>query len=350
MARSAQPLLIRADAGGSIGTGHVMRMIGLAQAWQDRGRMVLLASIRCPDGLKKRLADEKIDAVKISAETIGSAEDAEATISIAQKIGAEWVVVDGYHFGYEYQKAIKAARLRLLCADDWNYSDRWHCDAILNQNLDADLRFNYENELPDATVLSSSAYCLLRKEFLDGKKGKRTWGRIDSLLVTLGGSDVDNATEATLRLIDLACERPLQVRVLAGGDNPHYERLCSYESHHHIDVIRNATNMPEQYNQVDGVISAGGSTCWEWLYWGLPGAIVTLAENQLPIVKALASSRNAALSLGWFNESTFERNRNRLSHWIDAPAEVSDMSIANGLIDGAGADRVANFMLTFDAS
>jgi spore coat polysaccharide biosynthesis predicted glycosyltransferase SpsG len=105
--------------------------------------------------------------------------------------------------------------------------------------------------------------------------------------------------------------------------------------------------MPDEYNRVDGVISAGGSTCWEWLYWGLPGAIVTIADNQLPIIDALTSRRNAALSLGWFNEPAFGNNLKKLSKWIESPSEVCDMSVANGVIDGLGADRVANFLITY---
>lgn len=31
------PLFIRADAGGELGTGHVMRMLALAQGWEANG-------------------------------------------------------------------------------------------------------------------------------------------------------------------------------------------------------------------------------------------------------------------------------------------------------------------------
>ncbi len=42
----ARPLFIRADAGGATGTGHVMRMIALAQEWQEQGKDISLRQRR----------------------------------------------------------------------------------------------------------------------------------------------------------------------------------------------------------------------------------------------------------------------------------------------------------------
>ena len=334
-------ILIRADAGGMIGTGHVMRMIALAQAYLRRGGSVSMASVNCPAKLVERLCCHGIEHHFINAAQPGDPDDALLTAELAKELGVEWLVVDGYHFDYDYQKSVKQSGLSLLCTDDHGYSDRWHCDAILNQNLDANLRMEYKSDMPETKILAGASYCLFREEFLGSKTAKRTWGTIESLLVTLGGSDPENATEATLQLLNQACTRRLKVRVLAGADNSHIESLRSFESHHQIEVVQNTTNMPEQYAWADGIISAGGSTCWEWLYLGLPGAIVTIADNQLPIVQALTESRKAALPLGWFNDSAFGANTKQLSQWIDAPSEVCDVQVAGHLIDGRGADRVA---------
>ena len=334
-------ILIRADAGGMTGTGHVMRMIALAQAYLRRGGSVTIASVSCPAKLVERICSQDIEHHFINTTQPGDSDDARLTAEFAKELGIKWLVVDGYHFDYTYQKHVKSSGLSLLCADDYGYSDRWHCDAILNQNLDANLRIEYKNDLSTAKVLAGSPFCLFREEFLGLPTAKRTWGAIESLLVTLGGSDPENATEAVLSLLNQACIHPLQIRVLAGADNPHIECLRSFDSQHRIEVVQNATNMPEQYAWADGIISAGGSTCWEWLYLGLPGAIVTIADNQLPIVKALTESRQVALSLGWFNGSAFGANTKQLSQWINAPAEVCDAQVAQQLIDGRGADRVA---------
>ena len=159
-----------------------------------------------------------------------------------------------------------------MCTDDHAYSNRWYCDAILNQNLDAELRASYQNDFPESKVLSGVSYCLFREELLQSQALKSEWVMIQSLLVTLGGSDPENATKAVLCLLNQACMRSLHIRVLVGADNAHIEELRSFdEGHHQVEIVQNATNMAEQYAWADGIISAGGALVGSGStadYWG----------------------------------------------------------------------------------
>ena len=367
------PIIVRADAGGAIGTGHVMRMLALAQVWVENGgwqmadgesadndKEVVFICAQLPKSLEARLREEGFAVVRIDAEP-GSEADVRETLAFLGSrfsvVGSRapvtnhrpptsdhWLVLDGYHFGYDYQKAIKEFGLRLLCVDDHGYSDRWYCDAILNQNLDAEKRINYQTELPDTKLLLGATFCLLRREFLQAQRPVKEWGRIQSLLVTLGGSDPGNATGAVLQLLHQACPRPLDIRVLLGSDSQHMEVIQAFESHHRIEVLQGVSNMSEQYAWADGIISAGGSTCWEWLYFGLLGAIVTIAENQLPIVNALTEMREAALCLGWVREFDQKKIAGILESWFDSPTLKVKQMAAHSLIDGVGGLRVVDFL------
>ena len=58
-------LIIRADASAHIGTGHIMRCIALAQAWQDNGGDVTFLSHCESPPIRQRIIDECFDFVPI---------------------------------------------------------------------------------------------------------------------------------------------------------------------------------------------------------------------------------------------------------------------------------------------
>ena len=80
------------------------------------------------------------------------------------RLGADWVVVDGYHLGSDYQRALKEGGARVLVIDDHAHLDRYHADVLLNQNLGAP---DYRDRAPGARLLIGPHYALLRREFRD---------------------------------------------------------------------------------------------------------------------------------------------------------------------------------------
>src|ERR1700678_3495100 len=105
-----------------MGTGHAMRCLALAQAWQDAGGQCVFAMAESTPAVVRRLKEERIEVehLKISPAT---AEDAKQTRHIASKTNAAWVAVDGYQFGADYQSAIKQSACKLLFVDDNGHAE-----------------------------------------------------------------------------------------------------------------------------------------------------------------------------------------------------------------------------------
>ncbi len=130
-------LLVRADANPVIGTGHIMRCLALAQAWQDQGGSVTFACAEgLPESLHQRLSSESMS-VRLLQVNPGSEADARAVIELARQVQTSVVVVDGYHFGADYQRWLKDAGLRLLFIDDNGHAEHYYADWVLNQNIHA---------------------------------------------------------------------------------------------------------------------------------------------------------------------------------------------------------------------
>src|ERR1700758_4894117 len=110
---ASQALVFRADATVAMGTGHVMRCLALAQAWQDRGGNCVFAMAKTMPSVEDRLRSEGIEVVVLPA-SAGSTDDAALLVELATQKRTSWVVVDGYGFSAEYQSHLKNAALKQL--------------------------------------------------------------------------------------------------------------------------------------------------------------------------------------------------------------------------------------------
>ena len=329
-------LLIRADASHQIGSGHVMRSLALAQAWQKAGGEVCLAARLLPETLESRWRDERIETRQVAE----LSDDAEETAKLAREIGADWVVLDGYQFGTEFQRTIKNAGMRLLVIDDDGCARHYVADLILNQNPCA-LQAMYPSRDPSAALLLGTRYALLRREFLPARPANRAHAaRATRMLVTLGGGDHDNCTRAILEAIG-GIEKLTTIAVV-GPNNPRAPELecLAQRSGGSIAIRRNPPDMPQLMAWADFAFSAAGTTCWELAFMGLPMLLVVLAGNQGPNAACL-DGLGVARNLGWHGGLAEDKVRAAVMHTLSDPALRASMS-QNGsaLVDGRGAGRV----------
>jgi len=302
------PLLIRADSTPQIGTGHIMRCIALAQAWQDEGGKVVFLSHCESDALRERIIREGFDFVPIDHPHPHPSDLSQTLMQLQSFLpspssfspSVPWLILDGYHFTPEYQRAIKDAGIRLLVIDDMNHLPYYHADIILNQNIHAtELKYNCD---PDTKLLLGPKYVLLRREFLKYKDFKREIpDKARKILVTMGGADPDNVTLKVIQALNLLGDPELEVKVVIGPSNPHIDSLREAVLHSPFSVLllHGVDNMADLMAWADVAITAGGSTCWELAFCGLPILVIILAENQKNI-SIWMDKFGIAVNLGWF--------------------------------------------------
>lgn len=336
-------LLIRADASVATGTGHVMRCLALAQAWQDASGQVIFAAAEITDALRERLGDEGCTIESVSSPG-GSSADATQTVAFAQAHGAAWVVVDGYVFGSQYQRPFNVAGVKTLFLDDHGRGSPYSANVVLNQNVGAN-RDLYTDRDPQTRLLLGTRYCLLRREFARW----RSWHReisstCSQLLVLMGGSDPENVTARVLEALATDEFKGLATTVVVGGSNPNFAILKSLAgSWPNIILRKNVTAMGELIASADIAISASGATCWELCCLGLPSLLVDVADNQKPIATEL-DRRGCALHIGDWSV-TLAVIQQRLRELVGSVELRQSLAFrSRELVDGRGAERAISAM------
>lgn len=338
-------VLFRADASASIGTGHVMRCLALGQAVKEAGGDCSFIIRMDQPGIVDRIRREGFGVWELK-----DGNDPAGTLALLQREHPDWVVLDGYDFGIALQRAVVSAGYRLLVIDDLAHQDRYHADAVLNQNAGAE-RLSYR--IADRTrLLLGPQYAVLRREFRSFRDTVREYPpRAHNLLVTMGGSDPANSTLSVFAALDELNE-PMSVRAVVGASNPHLASLhnAAERSRHRIEVLTGVEEMAPLMAWADLAVSAGGTTVWELACMGVPSLLCIIAQNQEPSVQEM-ERQGLVRSLGWLKD----RSAREITSAIEALAGDQELrrtqsSRLRAFVDGQGAGRIISALRELTAA
>ena len=346
-------LLIRADGGGAIGAGHLMRCLALAQAERDRrgDRAVTFAIPRQAEALTSRLAADA-DRIVLFHEPTGSDADADHLAALAREIGADRIVLDGYSFGSAYRRRLRAAGCagRLIVIDDEGGQAFSDVDAVVNPNLGAEESL-YRDRSERTRLLLGSRFALFRREFRKARPSSAIRANSTSIpisevrriIVTLGASDPNNATLRVVEALRMAkLSDDIDVDIVIGAWHPDPSSVVDAASvaGHRFTARRDVADMASLLNDADLAIIGGGSTLWECARLGVPPLVLILADNQRPGATRASTSGIAALA-GDMSTLSVEALADRIRDLI-ADAALRDELARNGRkrFDGQGASRI----------
>lgn len=334
-------LVIRADANVAMGTGHIMRCLALAQAWQDRGGICCFVCAEIPGGLERRLRSEGIEIERID-ELPGSEQDSKKLAEIAAPRKAEWIVVDGYQFDGNCQKTIKESGLGLLVLDDYGRAGPYCADVVLNQNYHAAEPL-YSAREKYTKLLLGPRFTLLRREFSRWQNWRRTIPfRATRVLVSMGGSDPEGLTLKVTQALRSISPQGFEITVVFGPGNPTCAALrdiaAEYPSNFHWHA--NVTDMSCLMAEADIAVMASGGTIWELLYMGCPLLVYVRNPEEEKMISVLENT-GVLRGLGYahkFESCTLANEFSRLSESAEDRERMS--RAAREYSDGLGAKRV----------
>lgn len=345
--QSGLSVAIRADGSSRIGLGHVMRCLSLAAAVRRAGGEPLFIG-KGLGGVAEGLVRARGFAYASLGDHLDEAADREVTLRIVREAGAGVLLIDHYGLGPATHRYFRDAGVPLALVDDEVKVPGLECDLLLNQNVGVHEQEYAES--PARVKLCGTAYVMLRDEFLRQRPWQEKSESDLHLVISLGGADPENVTRTAAEGAS-ACGALGTITVVAGPAYEHADSLGALlAADSRITLARRPENMAALLASADLAITAGGSTCYECAYLGLPNLIIQIAQNQARVCRGLAAAGCAAfVGLGaGLTPGTMARAVSGLAD--DVPLRRSMGARGKGLVDGRGAERVARALLALPDS
>lgn len=257
-------IYFRADASATVGYGHFIRSLALADMLKDDFDCTFFTT--SPSAYQIAEMEKVCNYVSLNEET--KFED-----FINLLVGDEIVVLDNYFFTTEYQKQIKEKGCKLVFIDDL-HNRHFVSDVVINPALLSTSQYDTESYTKLCLGLE---YALLRKPFIVREKiVKKENGR---WLLSFGGSDFDNMTEKFLSFLQ-EDKRVNKVTVIVGDVYKYCENLNCFSK---AILFKNLTaeEMYQKMQQAEYAVLPASTISIEALACGCKIANGYFVENQI---------------------------------------------------------------------
>lgn len=338
-------VLVRADAGPRIGSGHLVRQLALADRLAARGADVVI--VTTGDDARITAAGHRSVTVPVQEGATGrpwpaAAQLADARATIERAGGAvAVVVVDHYGLDHVWEAEVRRIADRVVAVDDLA-GRRREVDLLVDHNwYGAGSAGRYDGTVPQGCelllgpryALLHPAYAELRQESGPAAVPPRR------LLVSFGGTDPAGETRTVLEA--LQGRGGLDgIEVVVGSPaavGPGLAELVAGVPGAELHVA--LPSLAPSLQRADLALGASGTATWERICLQVPAIVTTTAPHQSGVTRALAEAGLTTWA-GLVGEVGVEGYRALLDR-----AAVGALPVPPPLVDGYGAARVAHAVL-----
>lgn len=350
---------IRADGNETIGMGHIMRCLTIAQALRRQGAEVLFitadaqaASVIEERGFAAKILFTRYDKMEVELPQLMTLLMEHTKSGGA---GAPKLLIDSYFVTAFYLKNLQLAAKVILMDDEKRAA--YPCDGLVNYNIYGKT-LGYESEYPKETKLFLGCqYAPLREAFQNG--GYEVREMAEHILFTAGGGD---ACHVALKMAKRLEKKALSEsdrengrispiwHIICGpfcSDTEELERLAA--GNERLRIHKNVTDMSGLMRSCDIAVSAAGSTLYELCGIGVPAVGFYFAENQRRNMETFAEQTPIK------NAGDFSLEPEKVCELIEKEVETlcrektlreKISQSMKTIVDGKGADRLAEGLLS----
>ncbi|MCB2407728.1 UDP-2,4-diacetamido-2,4,6-trideoxy-beta-L-altropyranose hydrolase [Hymenobacter lucidus] len=221
MPTSASRVVFRVDGNATIGLGHVVRCLALADMLQPGFDCVF--AIQDMDVSGQQQIQPLCSA--IWSVPVFEQPEQEAQWLLRQMRPTDILVLDGYHFGPAYAHIFWRQARPVVCLDDLLAQPLW-ADVVINHAGGVGPEAYADKVVPGAALCLGPQYALLRRVFQPAARQPVAAPDTDRIFLNMGGADPENHTLRLLR--ELRQRFPAKaIEVVTGAAYPHQTELAT---------------------------------------------------------------------------------------------------------------------------
>jgi UDP-2,4-diacetamido-2,4,6-trideoxy-beta-L-altropyranose hydrolase len=281
-------IIFRANSSSTIGTGHIMRDLVLANSYARDGYGIVFATQDLKGNINHKIIESNFELEILKDNTI------EVFQKTIDKYNPNLIVIDSYDIDYEFEKRLKDnnKNVKLLCFDD-TY-ERHYCDIILNHNISGD-GSKYKGLVPQNCELRCGVkYTLLREEFLKETNKVYKPNKKFTFFIAMGGADHSNINIDILEVLKEFDN--IEVNLVTTTANQNLEALKEYiKDKEWIELYINSNQIAKLMRLSDFAIVTPSVTINEVCFMDMPFIAIKTAENQNDMYEYLLNNNHLVL-------------------------------------------------------
>jgi spore coat polysaccharide biosynthesis predicted glycosyltransferase SpsG len=380
-------ILLHCNGGGSLGVGHVMRSLALAEAGVAAGHDVVVAGRFEGTFLQGQLAAAPVEVIPMTTQAEYEPDDPDELVELVRRLRPDVLHVDSYQASGRLRDLAASAGVEagvpatvlggtvLSNIEDGTFGRR-PADVVVDPTLGAERTPRPEDG--STWLLRGSRFSPLRRRVIDAIHGTPestgTTGTTDtagtggtagtadatyakdpagagvestvdarSVLVVMGGTDPSGMAPVAVELL-ARTGLSLEVTVITAGQNAQRARAAAKGSALALHVVTPVDDLPSLMADQDLVISAAGTSVWELLCLGVPAVVAWTVDNQREGYERVVAA-GAAIGLGGPGLGGDGEGDSQAVHLLrdvltDGRARADLVKAGHQLVDGLGAWRV----------